>query len=410
MAAAPSLFYFLLALVTASLFLSVEAGLILEDGYTVTTVIDGHDLNINPYHVLPLPHSSDLVVLNYATGVFYSAAFPTSSKEVVLRPLAGDGKLGFSDGELTSAQFNKPKNFAVDLKGNVYVADKANHAIRKISSSGVTTIAGGYSNKIGNKDGPAQNATFSNDFELVFVAQQCALLVADHGNQLVRQITLKSEDCTTASPGSQGVGAAPWWILGLALSCVFGIAVGFAIRPYVLPRLRGRPSNNPFWFSKTWKLWIIKLVKEAWTLCSDIRNGAASLKLYALLRRLLLLSMSHVSLMFRINNPVGSPPTPSKDFVSLIDSDMSNSSSSAKSDVFASELKELMPSDNSRLLSNTDEDNFKFGEADDTKTISVAGGIDSMIEANIRGFAFSMKEPALLEGSVVANLGLIKRR
>lgn len=68
---------------------------------------------------------------------------------------------------------------------------------------GVTTIAGGYTyaDKPGHKDGPAQNATFSADFEVAFVAEECALLVSDHGNQLVRQINLKADDCRSGSSG-----------------------------------------------------------------------------------------------------------------------------------------------------------------------------------------------------------------
>lgn len=67
----------------------------------------------------------------------------------------------------------------------------------------MTTIAGGYSNATGNKDGPAQNATFSNDFEFAIVAERCILLVVEHGSQLVRQIDLKPEDCVTTSPSGQ---------------------------------------------------------------------------------------------------------------------------------------------------------------------------------------------------------------
>lgn len=58
-----------------------------------------------------------------------------------------------------------------------------------------TTIAGGYAQKTGKVDGPAQNASFSKDFELVFVPEKCAVLVSDRGSQLVRQIDLKVEDC-----------------------------------------------------------------------------------------------------------------------------------------------------------------------------------------------------------------------
>ena len=55
--------------------------------------------------------------------------------ESAIKPLSGNG-IGFSDGDLSTATFSKPKSFAVDLSGNVYVADKGNRAIRKISKSG----------------------------------------------------------------------------------------------------------------------------------------------------------------------------------------------------------------------------------------------------------------------------------
>ncbi|EMS50369.1 hypothetical protein TRIUR3_17098 [Triticum urartu] len=58
-----------------------------------------------------------------------------------------------------------------------------------------TTIAGGYSAGTGHRDEPAQNATFSPDFELTYIPKICALLVADRGNRLIRQIKLKPEDC-----------------------------------------------------------------------------------------------------------------------------------------------------------------------------------------------------------------------
>ena len=62
---------------------------------------------------------------------------------------------------------------------------------------GVTTIAGG--NKTGYEDGPAQDASFSTNFEIIFVPEKCALLISDHGNQLIRQISLKAEDCARGS-------------------------------------------------------------------------------------------------------------------------------------------------------------------------------------------------------------------
>ena len=54
----------------------------------------------------------------------------------MVKRLSGEGKNGYTDGEPGLARFNKPKSFAVDFRGNVYVADQLNHAVRKISNSG----------------------------------------------------------------------------------------------------------------------------------------------------------------------------------------------------------------------------------------------------------------------------------
>lgn len=60
--------------------------------------------------------------------------------ESVVKRLAGDGVQGYSDGEPGSARFDKPRSFAVDMKGNIYVADKSNHVIRKITNLGLTFL------------------------------------------------------------------------------------------------------------------------------------------------------------------------------------------------------------------------------------------------------------------------------
>lgn len=61
--------------------------------------------------------------------------------------------------------------------------------------SGVTTIAGGKSNIAGYRDGPSEDAKFSNDFDLVYIGSTCSLLVVDRGNAALRQISLQQEDC-----------------------------------------------------------------------------------------------------------------------------------------------------------------------------------------------------------------------
>jgi sugar lactone lactonase YvrE len=57
--------------------------------------------------------------------------------------LAGDTEPGYVDGMGAKARFNHPTGLAVDAQGNVFVADRGNHLIRRVSPQGeVTTVAG----------------------------------------------------------------------------------------------------------------------------------------------------------------------------------------------------------------------------------------------------------------------------
>lgn len=218
----------------------VLAGIILEEGYTVSTILSGYKLEVSPFFILPQYGSSDLILLDNSDGTFYTLSF-SSPKEGLIKKLAGSGEEGYEDGELGLARFNKVTNFAVDFRGNIYVADVHDCTIRKISKTGVTTIAGGYSRKPGNKDGPAQNATFSHDFRLTFVPERCALMISDRGNKLIRQINLKAEDC--AHNSHSGLGMSSAWAVVLGLSCLLlGLVIGFVSRPYITSRT-GR--NDP---------------------------------------------------------------------------------------------------------------------------------------------------------------------
>ncbi|XP_011007249.1 PREDICTED: uncharacterized protein LOC105112988 isoform X1 [Populus euphratica] len=371
--------------------------IMLEDGYMVTTVLDGHKLNINP-HAVQL-RSSDIVVLDSSHSVFYTLPFPISQASVMVKRLSGEGKTGYIDGEPGLARFNKPKSFAVDLRGNVYVADQQNHAVRKISNSGVTsTIVGNYS-QTGRQDGPGKTATFSSDFEVLFVPQICALLISDHGNQLLRQIDLKPEDCVIGSQSA--LGAVKFWVLGLALSCLLGIVMGIATRPYVIPHEGSRPLH----FSKTWKHCLINLASLVRMSCFGVRNAIASSSLYMLSKRLLRLSLSHLSLMFQINT-VG-PKVSNKDFISI------NNPVISRSQTFADQLKEMIDSNVHSQLSSLSSDILKLGEGGLERCDASSDGngrINDMIQANITGFGKLAKETTPVDVPLEGSLGLVKRR
>jgi sugar lactone lactonase YvrE len=114
----------------------------------------------------------------------------------VVSTLAGSGSEGSSDNVIgTSAEFRYPTGIAVDGSGNVYVADKDNHRIRKIStSSQVTTFAGSSE---GSSDGNGTSAQFKKPFDAVFDANG-NMYVTDSDNHKIRKITPAGEVTTFA--------------------------------------------------------------------------------------------------------------------------------------------------------------------------------------------------------------------
>ncbi|CAN1852789.1 hypothetical protein LINPERHAP1_LOCUS40755 [Linum perenne] len=168
-----------------------------EPGYTVETMFDGSKAGIDPHSVEVLP-SGELLILDSANNNLYKIP---SSMSMYTKPklVAGsaDGYSGYVDGKPGEAKMNNPKGVAVDDRGNIYVADTMNNAIRKISDSGVTTIAGGkrMNGGGGHVDGASEDAKFSSDFDVVYMGSSCSLLVIDRGNKAIREIQLQFDDC-----------------------------------------------------------------------------------------------------------------------------------------------------------------------------------------------------------------------
>ena len=104
----------------------------------------------------------------------------------IVSTLAGGG-YGNANGTGTAASFGGPSGVAVDVAGNVYVADQGNNLIRKISSAGVvSTLAGnGVQNKI---NGTGTAASFNFPYS-VAVDAAGNVYVADQGNNLIRKIS-----------------------------------------------------------------------------------------------------------------------------------------------------------------------------------------------------------------------------
>lgn len=166
-----------------------------ENGYLVETIVEGNALGVVPYSIR-VSQEGELFAVDFENSNIVRITPPLSQYSRA-RLVAGSfqGKTGHVDGKPNDARFNHPKGVAMDDKGNVYIADTDNLAIRKVGEGGVTTIAGGKSNVPGYTDGPSEDAKFSTDFDVVYVPSTCSLLVVDRGNAALRQISLNQEDC-----------------------------------------------------------------------------------------------------------------------------------------------------------------------------------------------------------------------
>ena len=117
--------------------------------------------------------------------------------------VAGSGNSGYTDAKGTSAKFNKPTGVALDNLGNVYVADYNNHLIRKIDSIGNVTTLAGIVGAQGLNNGPGSTAKFNYPTG-VAVDSTGIVYVADSLNHLIRRIDSFGNVSTLAGSGTSG--------------------------------------------------------------------------------------------------------------------------------------------------------------------------------------------------------------
>jgi sugar lactone lactonase YvrE len=110
----------------------------------------------------------------------------------VITTVAGNGQAGFS-GDLqsaTSAMLNSPAGITVDVAGNLFIGDTANHRVRRVDASTriITTVAGTGVQGFSGDGGPATQAALSSPYG---VATDGAgnLLIVDQGNSRIRRVS-----------------------------------------------------------------------------------------------------------------------------------------------------------------------------------------------------------------------------
>jgi sugar lactone lactonase YvrE len=156
----------------------------------------GTAASFNQPYALAIDASDNLYVgdrINYSIRKITPAGVVTT--------LAGNGTAGMVDATGNAARFGEPIGIAVDAAGNVFVGDYFNNRIRKITPAGVVTTFAGTNQ--GMVDGAGTAAAFNNPFGLAFDAAG-NLYVADSHNFAIRKITPAGVVTTLAGNGTAG--------------------------------------------------------------------------------------------------------------------------------------------------------------------------------------------------------------
>ncbi|WP_263365803.1 NHL domain-containing protein [Edaphobacter bradus] len=152
------------------------------------------------------------VILFDAQGNLYLAETANHSVRKVdtsgnITTVAGNGVQGFSGdgGPATQAQLDSPQGLALDTSGHLYIADAHNSCIRRVdlATGLITTVAGGSTPGFDGDNGPAPGAHLNLPTALALDANQ-NLYIADTQNHRIRKITPGGIITTVAGNGTQG--------------------------------------------------------------------------------------------------------------------------------------------------------------------------------------------------------------
>jgi uncharacterized protein (TIGR03437 family) len=153
----------------------------------------------------------------------------------MLTRVAGNGTSGYSgdNGPATSAQLYLPTAVAVDGVGNVYIADFGNYRIRKVATNGtITTVGGNGTPGYSGDNGPATSAQLYG-VQAVAVDAVGDIYIADRFNHRIRKVTANGTISTVAGNGTAGYSGDNGPATSAQLRDPYGVAVDAAGNIYI---------------------------------------------------------------------------------------------------------------------------------------------------------------------------------
>lgn len=179
------------------------------------------------------------VFVDAANNVFIADEYNNCVRKInpagIITTLAGTGTSGYTGdgGPATAARLYYPYSITADALGNVYIADRGNHCIRKINTAGIiSTFAGTGTSGYSGDGGPATAARFFQPVSLC-LSTSGDMYITDWGNRRVRKINPAGVISTIAGDGTfsfaDGVPAVSTGLsnpYGVSIDCNGNIYVG----------------------------------------------------------------------------------------------------------------------------------------------------------------------------------------
>src|SRR5579872_2472330 len=139
----------------------------------------------------------------FVFGVLCGAAPAAGQVTYTIQTVAGSSLVGDGQSALR-AQVSDAEGLALDTLGNVYIADPANHRVRKVNAAGIIqTLAGTGFPGFSGDGGPAASARLNGPYG-VAADRAGNVYIADLGNNRVRKVSPDGVITTMAGSGQGG--------------------------------------------------------------------------------------------------------------------------------------------------------------------------------------------------------------
>ena len=137
-----------------------------------------------------LDTSGDIYIADFGNRVIRKIT-KSSGNISTVAGIPGDAGHSGDGGPATSAKLNSPSGIALDLSGNVYIADTGNHIIRMISklTGYISTVAGIPTDNDNSGDGGPATSAKLNFPSGIALDLSGNIYIADSGNHMIRMIS-----------------------------------------------------------------------------------------------------------------------------------------------------------------------------------------------------------------------------